>query len=190
MEFVLASQSPRRLEILARVGLCFEVIPSTVEEVMDERLSPCDLVQALALQKAMDVVARVAQEKIVIAADTVVVLDGLVLGKPVDENDAFAMLSSLSGRSHTVYTGFACVQGNVEVASFEQTDVTFRTLTHDEIWAYIRSGEPMDKAGAYGVQGLGMLLVERINGDFFNVMGLPMQKLACVLKEHFNYSVL
>jgi len=181
---ILASQSPRRQELLKQVGLEFEVIPADIDENLLQSVSPIEMVQQLACQKAK-FVANGKQKGIIIAADTIVVVDDRVMGKPNTKDDAYQMLSSLSGRVHQVMTGLCVINaeaGKTE-CGVEQTEVTFRTLSESEIVAYIASGEPFDKAGGYGVQGLGALLVEKINGCYFNVVGLPLSKLFQMLKN-------
>ena len=183
MSIILASQSPRRRELLAQMGVPqFEVVPALGEEIASPGLSPAQLVEVLSRQKAEEVAVQAGPDDVVIAADTVVAVDGAVLGKPRDPADAARMLSLLSGRAHTVYTGVTVRRGTFSLTAHEATQVRFRPLTQSEISAYIATGEPMDKAGAYGVQGKGALLVERIDGDFFNVMGLPVGLLARLLK--------
>lgn len=173
MGIILASASPRRRELLTLAGIEYTVVPSACEEILPERITPEKAVQSLAEQKAADVFARFPDDT-VIAADTVVALDGNILGKPKDESDAFHMLSSLSGRIHTVYTGVCIMKKDKKELFFSATDVEFYPLTEEEINRYIATGEPMDKAGAYGIQGKGALLVKKINGDYFNVVGLPI----------------
>ncbi len=180
---ILASGSPRRRELLGMFALPFEVIPARGEERAPEGLSPGETARALALAKAREVAGRAESGAVVIGSDTVVELDGQILGKPRDEEDAFRMLSALSGRAHRVFSGVCVLGGAGELAEFEETAVHFRPLTEREIRAYIATGEPMDKAGAYGYQGLASIFVERIEGDFFNVMGLPMCRLCRLLKE-------
>ena len=181
---VLASQSPRRRELLEQMGIArFDIIPARGEEQMDRPLEPGKLVECLALAKARETALQVEQSALGIAADTVVVLEGRVLGKPADEAEAFDMLSALSGRTHQVYTGVALMQGGRTKSASECTDVTFRPLTEGEIRGYIAAGESMDKAGAYGIQGRGALLVEGIRGDYFNVVGLPVCRLGKMLKK-------
>ena len=181
---VLASQSPRRRELLEQMGITgFDIIPAKGEEQMQERTEPGKLVEHLALAKARETALQVEQSALVIAADTVVVLEGKVLGKPADEDEAFAMLSALAGRTHQVYTGVALMQGGRTRSAYECTDVTFRPLTEGEIRGYLAAGESMDKAGAYGIQGRGALLVEGIRGDYFNVVGLPVCRLGQMLKR-------
>ena len=182
MAVILASQSPRRRELLGRMGIDdFLVRPAQGEEVFEPGLSPAELVEHLSRQKAAEVAAGASPEDLVIAADTVVSIDGRVLGKPHSQEEAFSMLSTLSGREHTVYTGVTVCQGGVSITEHEATDVRFRPLTPEEIRSYIATGEPMDKAGAYGIQGLGALLVSNIDGDYFNVMGLPVYRLGRML---------
>lgn len=181
---VLASRSPRRRELLSRLGLDFVVIPSDVAEEQYTSLPPVARVTALARAKA-EAVARGLTEAVVVAADTLVVCEGRVLGKPASREEAEAMLTFLSGRTHEVYTGVAVmsVPGGVCRETWERTEVRFRRLSEREIKAYVATGEPLDKAGAYGIQGRGALLVEGIAGDFFNVVGLPLVKTAMLLEE-------
>ena len=181
MKLILASQSPRRRELLARMGLDFTVISPRIDEDAFTDPDPAALVRTLSREKALAVARDQDPETLVIAADTVVVLDGQALGKPGDEADAIAMLSGLSGRSHEVYTGVTVCQGDRTVSEAECTQVTFRALTQEEIRHYVATGEPMDKAGAYGIQGFGSLLVEGIRGDYFNVVGLPVCRLGRML---------
>ncbi|RSK28017.1 septum formation inhibitor Maf [Bacillus sp. HMF5848] len=181
-EIILASASPRRKELLSNIGYSFTVHPSTLEEVMDPALSPGELVMALAQQKAEDV-AQNYSASCVIGSDTVVVLDGEVLGKPADSQDAYRMLRSLSGRTHDVFTGVAIVHNGETSRFFVQTSVTFWELSDEEIHAYIDSREPFDKAGAYGIQKLGATLVQKIEGDYFAVVGLPVSRLSRELKH-------
>jgi septum formation protein len=187
---ILASASPRRKEILEKTGLKFTVDESDYEEKMDLSLTPRNLAARHALGKA-----RVAASKhgnaIIISADTIVVLKNRVFGKPRNKKDAKEMLKTLSGKAHTVITSYTILDsgtGKKETKSVE-SKVFFKSLTDDEIDAYVKSGEPLDKAGAYGVQGLGALIVKRIEGDFFNVMGLPLSSVAESLKK-FGVKVL
>lgn len=190
---VLASGSPRRQDLLGRIGLAFRVmVPGLAEERLPGEEPPA-MARRLALEKAVWVARELGGEAIpgtlVIGADTIVVLGDEVLGKPAGAQEAYAMLSKLSGRTHRVLTGVAVVEiasppdGFVSKAEVEETLVTFRPLSPEEIWRYIESGEPMDKAGAYGVQGLGSVIVQRVEGCFFNVVGLPLPRLARLLKE-------
>lgn len=181
---VLASASPRRRELLENIGLRdFEIIPSVGDEHIAPGASPSEAVCELSKMKALEVSKKCEPGKIIIAADTLVALGGEILGKPRDENEAAAMLRKLSGNSHTVYTGVTVMRGSESVTEFEASEVFFREMTELEISAYVASGEPMDKAGAYGAQGIGALFVEKICGDFFNVMGLPMCRLSKILKK-------
>ena len=174
MKLILASQSPRRAELLKQMGLSFEVRPSNTEEVTEPGLTPHEEVVSLSLQKARAVYGSLTEEAVVLSADTVVVLDDKILGKPRDEADAKKMLSALSGRSHFVLTGVTVMGPKGTQTHCEKTQVTFRTLSEKEIDAYIATSEPMDKAGAYGIQGLGGLFVSHLAGDYFNVVGLPV----------------
>ena len=181
MKLILASQSPRRRELLARMGLDFTVISPRIDEDSFTDPDPAALVRTLSREKALAVAREQDPETLVIAADTVVVLDGQALGKPGNEAEAAAMLSALSGRSHAVWTGVTVCQGSRADTEAECTQVTFRPLTGEEIRHYVATGEPMDKAGAYGIQGFGSLLVEGIRGDYFNVVGLPVCRLGRML---------
>ena len=183
MKIILASQSPRRRELLERMGISeFEIIPARGEENIVPGLTPGSLVEALSRQKCLEV-AAVHREALVIAADTVVAVEGRVLGKPRSKAEAEEMLSLLSGREHRVCTGLSLSQGGRLRTGHEATAVRFRPLTREEIRRYVSTGEPMDKAGAYGIQGYGCLLVEGIVGDYYNVMGLPVCRLGRMLAE-------
>ncbi len=184
---VLASKSPRRHELLRRMGIeDFSVVTPEVEETYPEGLSPREIVAHISRLKSDAAAKLVGAEDILITADTMVFLENDRLGKPRDEADALRMLKELAGRRHTVCTGVTVRQGDRVEAFTAATDVYFRECTEDELRAYIATGEPMDKAGAYGVQSLGALLVERIEGDFYNVMGLPVEKLGLCLSERFG----
>ena len=176
MTYVLASASPRRRELLSLAGIPFEIHVPHVEEHMDPAWSAAEAARALARQKAEDVSAK-SPAACVIAADTIVEIDGILLGKPLDADDAARMLRLLSGREHRVVTGVCLRFGQSERVFSQETLVRFYPLGEAEIDAYVRTGEPMDKAGAYGIQGKGALLVEGITGDYFNVVGLPIAKL-------------
>lgn len=183
--FILASNSPRRRRLLAQLGLHYEVCDPGIDEVVDQLKSPAENVTLLALHKAQ-AAAHSVPEGIIISADTLVVLDGEILGKPVSPEDAIEMLSKLSGRTHTVFTGFALLDrpSNRSHFDFAATEVTFRKLEQKEILEYVRSGSPLDKAGAYGIQDdRGAIFVERIDGCFYNVVGLPLTKLYLSLKS-------
>lgn len=173
MKIILASASPRRKELLTLAGIEYDVVVSQCEEILPDGITPDKAVEELAKQKAEDVFSR-NSDAMVIAADTVVALGNTILGKPKDEDDAFNMLSSLSGRRHTVYTG-VCIKTKDKTDIFHvATEVEFYDLTEKEIRDYIATKEPMDKAGAYGIQGKGFVLVKGIHGDYFNVVGLPL----------------
>ena len=180
-KLILASGSPRRKEILEKAGFDFEIKVSDVDEGI-EFGTPADLVEKLSLIKAKDVANLVKAEGkhgLVIGADTVVALDGLVYGKPKDKEEAFEMLKSLRGRAHSVFTGVSLVDAisGRRMTFHEETKVFFKNPSDDELKAYIEGGEPMDKAGAYAIQGEGAFLIERIEGDYLNVVGLPLDKL-------------
>lgn len=179
---ILASQSPRRRELLEKMGIRdFSIVVPDAEETLVEGLSPQETVESISRQKSEAAAAMVGAEDIVITADTMVFLGGEKLGKPKDEADAFRMLRALSGKRHEVCTGVTVRQGEKSETFSVTTGVYFRETTDDELLAYIASREPMDKAGSYGVQGLGCLIVERIDGDYYNVMGLPVERLGRVL---------
>ncbi len=199
IQIILASASPRRRELLEQIGLTFEVCPAKGEEIITKS-APGEAVQELARAKAREVAAMVRQygvrhgelvtpqDMIVIGADTVVAVNGQILGKPGDEEDAFRMLSMLSGRSHAVYTGVALVfldqSGRAgEHIFYEKTVVSMREMSEKEIRRYIATGEPMDKAGAYGIQGKCAIYIDKIDGDYNNVVGLPVAALYRELKK-------
>ena len=191
MDWILASASPRRRELLAELIPSFEVLPSQGDEIVEGNPPPAELVKMLALQKATEVAARKeALHKAVIGSDTVVALDGKVLGKPKDANEAVAMLKALSGRCHEVYTGVCILypklleNGVAERRTLLDaacTKVYFLPLTDEQIAAYVATGSPMDKAGAYGIQDGG--LVEKIEGSFSNVVGLPLELCREMIKK-------
>lgn len=181
-EIILASASPRRKELLETAGLSFTVKVADVEEIIEENMSADEVVRSLALQKAK-AVAKDNADAVVIGADTVVVLDGEILGKPKSKENAVELLMMLSGRSHTVYTGVAMIQGGKIKNFSEATEVEFYPLTKEEIEAYVATEEPMDKAGAYGIQGRGCVLIRKINGDYFNVVGLPVSAVYRELRD-------
>lgn len=170
---ILASSSPRRKELLENLQLTFDISSSDADESFVLGTAPAEIVMDLAVRKAKDV-AKKHPNSFVIGADTIVVADDQVLGKPKDKAEAIEMLKLLSGRTHSVYTGVAIITSEQSVRFFEKTDVTFWDLKDSEIQAYINSGEPFDKAGAYGIQGFGSMLVKRISGDYFTVVGLPV----------------
>ncbi len=182
-KIVLASGSPRRQELLGRMGITdFTVRVPEVEESYPSGLSPEETVCYISREKSDAARLLCDENELIITADTMVFLDDKRLGKPKDEAQALEMLTALAGRRHTVCTGVTVRRGDVILTRAQSTDVYFRPATERELRAYIRTGEPMDKAGAYGVQGKGSLLVRRIDGDFFNVMGLPVEMLAEMLK--------
>ena len=181
MKLILASNSPRRAEILTKGGFSFEKRVADTDETLPDGILPAEAVEILAQRKG-HAVFRAADE-VVLAADTVVALDNRILGKPKDENDAKEMLRALAGRTHSVFTGVYITDGEREFLFHAETRVTFYPLTDAEVAAYVQSDEPMDKAGAYGIQGRGALFVEKIDGDYLNVVGLPLAKTARILKE-------
>lgn len=189
-KIVLASASPRRGELLKQIGLEFEIIPSQIKEETDHNMDACELVRLLSYDKAMNVVQRLKDRSLVIGADTVVVKNG-ILGKPENEDHAFDMISNLQGEWHEVITGITVIDSTTmkHVKCCEKTRVKMRPLTGSMIKAYIKTGEPMDKAGAYGIQGMGAILIEKIEGCYFNVVGLPLTRLTKVLEE-FGITVL
>lgn len=182
MDIVLASGSPRRKELLGTLGLEFSVVPANDEEIAPEGAGPAETVMVLSRAKAAEV-AKSYPESLVIAADTVVWAEDRILGKPKSEAEAKAMLHMLSDNTHEVYTGVTLMLGDKEVVGAECTKVFFRRLTDAEIDRYVATGEPMDKAGAYGIQGRAALMVKRLEGDYFNVMGLPLCRLGQMLEE-------
>lgn len=183
-QIVLASGSPRRRELLERIGLTdFTVRAPEVEEYFPEGLAPPEVVAYISREKAEAAARLCGPDDIVITADTMVFLDQARLGKPRDEAHALEMLTALQGRRHTVCTGVTVRRGETVLTETESTAVLFRSATEEELRRYIATGEPMDKAGAYGVQGRGALLVEGLEGDFFNVMGLPVLRLSRMLEK-------
>ena len=181
MQWILASQSPRRKELMGLFHKPFIIRVADVDETMDAQKPPYDEVARVSCEKAQAV--QRDPEDVVIAADTIVVCCGQVLGKPKDEADAFRMLRLLSGRDHQVMTGLTVLRGDRCIRCTEVTDIHFRVLTDQEIWDYIGTKEPMDKAGSYGIQGGAALFVEKMNGDYYNVVGLPVCRLSQILKE-------
>ena len=186
MKIILASASERRIELLARVVKDFDVIVSEFDEdsiIFKESID--EYVKKIALGKAMDVKKRITDEAVIIGADTVVVSENKILGKPKNEEDAYKMLKSLAGRSHYVYSGIALINTKTDSIKTDivKTKVTFSEITDEEIKQYISTGEPMDKAGAYGIQGFGGVFVEGIEGCFYNVVGLPLNRLKLLLNS-------
>lgn len=190
-KIVLASKSPRRRELLSEFVSDFDIIADDAEEITEDGITPEETVRNLAMQKARNVAKKADESALVIGADTVVFIDGKILGKPANKEEALEMLHMLSGRDHHVCTGLAIIdnESKKSYCGFERTAVHFRHLEDEEIERYIATGEPMDKAGAYGIQNIGALFVEGIKGDYFNVVGLPLCKLGQVLKEEFGYEL-
>ncbi len=186
-KIILASASPRRKELLEKMGLEFEIITSEVEENIENGPYSKDLVENLALEKALDVSKKVNSPAFIIGADTVVVIDGIILGKPKDKDDAVRILSLLSGRTHTVVTSIAVIDTEKHTQSIESVEskVTFKELSLKEMEDYIATGEPMDKAGAYGIQGYASSFITSICGCYTNVVGISTYKLSEMLKELF-----
>lgn len=181
MQVILASQSPRRKELMGLFHIPFTVRVSDADETMDPKLSPAEAVGLVSRRKA-EAVPRESDD-LVIAADTIVVCGGEILGKPKDTEDAYRMLRLLSGRDHQVMTGMTLLRGEICRTVTEITDIHFRELSDREIHAYIRTGEPMDKAGSYGIQGGAALFTQHLVGDYYNVMGLPVCRLSQLLRE-------
>lgn len=179
--FILASKSPRRIELLKILDIEFTVIPSDISEDIKEGLTNEEVVMDLALQKAEDISSKNIDDY-VLGFDTLVILDGVPLGKPVDEEDAFRMLRLLSGRTHTVLTGCAIVSNIYRDSFYGSAEVTFYEMSDEEIRDYIDTKEPMDKAGAYGIQAYGSKFIKEVNGDYFTIVGLPIAKLYKRLK--------
>lgn len=197
-KYILASASPRRRELLEQIGLDFDIFVSNADEskIAVDSMEINLYVEELALLKATDTAAALKEKgeknHLIIAADTVVNCGGEILGKPKDEKDAYEMLKKLSASKHEVYTGFCVMRlsDGFSVADFECTEVFFKELNSKKILKYIDTKEPMDKAGAYGIQGLGALFIDRIDGDYFNVVGLPISKLAGLLEREFGEEIL
>ena len=181
MKIILASASPRRQELLKYITPDFEVVPADVDETLPDDIPADESAEFLAVRKALHVAAA-NPDSMVIGSDTVVIADGEILGKPTDEADAERMLKKLSGKVHKVVTGVCLACGKKTFSFSQATDVKFYALTDDEIRDYIATGDPMDKAGAYGIQSEGCVLIEKIDGDFFAVMGLPVARLKRVMK--------
>ncbi len=182
MKIILASGSPRRKELLGMLGAEFDICPAVGEENVKSGLGPKETVRSLARAKASEVSEKFDGDTLIIAADTVVSLDNEILGKPHSEAEAKEMLRKLSGAVHKVYTGLCLVHGDEMLCGAEETSVRFKTLTEHEIDAYVATGEPLDKAGAYGIQGKASIFIEGIDGDYYNVMGLPLCRLDRMLK--------
>ncbi|WP_289293963.1 Maf family protein [Romboutsia ilealis] len=190
MNIILASASPRRKEILENASVKFEVMASSIEELTLDGESPCQMVMRLAFEKGMDIASR-QKSDLIISADTIVVIDNTVLGKPENEIEARKMITSLSGRTHQVITGISLINldNNKKIIDYVISNVKFKNLSEEDINDYIRTKESLDKAGAYGIQGYGALLVDEIQGDYFNIVGLPISRLSDLLKKHFNINL-
>ena len=190
MNIILASASPRRKEILENTNVKFKIMSSMIEELTLDNESPCQMVMRLAFEKGMDVASR-QKSDLIISADTIVVLDDIILGKPKDEIQAREMIRSLSGRSHQVITGISLINldNNKKIIDYVISNVKFKSLSEQDINDYIATKESLDKAGAYGIQGYGALLVDEIQGDYFNIVGLPISRLSDLLKKHFKINL-
>ena len=190
MEIILASASPRRKEILENTKLQFSIEKSNIDEVFFENETPENMVMRLAYEKAFDI-AKDNRDKLVIGADTIVVLGDEILGKPKDESEAYEMIKNLSNKTHRVITGISLINLDTDkiVKDYVVSYVTFKNLSEDSIKDYIITKESLDKAGAYGIQGYGALLVDHIKGDYFNIVGLPISRLSDLLKENFNINL-
>ncbi len=194
IRFVLASSSPRRSEILKQMQLNFDVIKSDCSEYIEDNVPPQDVVKILAERKALNVIEKLNNDYnkynkvVLISADTIVSINNTILGKPKNQNDAFEMLKMLSGKKHTVSTGMSVViltENDMKITTcLTESNVYFKPLCEELINAYIKTGEPMDKAGSYAVQGFGSMLIKRLEGDFFSVMGLSASKLYDILKDN------
>ena len=180
---ILASMSPRRREILALAGFEFTVHPADIDESVPDGTPADSAVMMTAQKKAEAVLPYASEEDVILAADTVVCLDGVIIGKPATTDEAVKTLRTLSDRTHTVYTGYCLLKGGKRISGVEATNVTFRELDGNEIADYVASGEPMDKAGAYGLQGRGCTFAKRIDGEYFNVIGLPICTIHNCLKS-------
>lgn len=188
MKIILASASPRRKALMQVLGLNFEIIVSECDETIDNSLPVCEIVKQLSLKKALAVSEEIKEDALIIGADTVVAYNDCILGKPKDTADAKNMLNMLSGKTHHVYTGFTIIRTSDKkiISDFEKTDVTFKTLTENEIENYIATKDPMDKAGSYSIQGIASSFVTELKGDYNNVVGLPIYKLSRYLYNTFN----
>lgn len=190
MDIILASKSPRRREILENTKVRFSIKESQIDEIIKVNESPKETVMRLAYEKALDV-ASSNKDSLVIGADTIVVINEQILGKPKNEEEAYNMIKLLSGKTHYVITGFALINLslNKKVIDCEVSQVTFKELSEECIKDYINTKESLDKAGAYGIQGYGGLLVKNIKGDYFNIVGLPISKISDCLKDHFKINL-
>jgi|LGOV01.1.fsa_nt_gb septum formation protein len=191
MEFILASNSPRRKEILSMLDIEYEQFTSDIVEVIDESISPEKNAMSIAFQKAL-IISKDFPDKTIIAADTIVVIDNEILGKPKDKEDALRMLKLLNNKKHFVYSGIALInlKKNIKVVDYEKTEVIFKNNSLSILDGYIATNEPFGKAGSYAIQGKGIILIEKFDGCFFNVIGLPINKLNDNLIKYFDYSIL
>jgi septum formation protein len=181
-KIILASSSPRRKELLSLAGIEYDVMSTDVDESVRQGITPHEAVSSLSLRKA-EKISGTFPERIVLAADTLVAIDGIILGKPCDQNQAYNMLKQLSGKTHSVLTGVTIAKGDKIINFVEETSVSFYDLSDEEINQYVQSGEPMDKAGSYAIQGKGCVFVKAIEGDYFNVVGLPIARTVRLLRE-------
>lgn len=190
MNIILASNSPRRREILENTKVRFSVKGSNINEIIKDNESPEETVMRLAYEKALDI-SKDNKDALVIGADTIVVINDTILGKPKDEQEAYDMIKLLSGKTHYVITGFALINLSLDkkVIDHQISKVTFKELSNNCIKDYIQTKESLDKAGAYGIQGYGALLVNNIEGDYFNIVGLPISKISDCLKDHFDINL-
>lgn len=192
-KIVLASASPRRKDLLENLGIKFKIVVASCDETIDDGIGPGDAVMLLSLKKAAAAGKAIEGENaLVIGADTVVVFENEILTKPKDEEDAFNMLKKLSGKVHSVMTGITVLRTSDAKCEtvYEETKVSFKKITDEEIKSYIKTFEPMDKAGSYGIQGIGSMFIEKIEGDYFNVVGLPVCRLCDLLKNEFNLNII
>lgn len=188
MNIILASKSPRRVEILKNIGAEFEIIPANADESVEDGIKPSDAVMEISKRKALCILEK-HNDSFIISADTVVAIDGDIIGKPQDDDHASSILKRLSGRCHEVLTGFTLCTKEKTYCGYVSTEVSFRELADEEIYRYIKSGEPSDKAGAYGIQEKGSVFVTGIKGDYFNVMGLPICEINRIAKDEFGISL-
>ena len=190
MKIVLASKSPRRRKMLKELGVKYKLWNGEADETVDKEYAPQDLVKLLAKRKALGCASDInTKDTLIISADTVVALDGKILGKPKDDDDARKMLRSMSGTTHHVYSGVAAVYNGKTVSAYQKTKIKFRNITDAEIERYLATGEHRDKAGSYGIQEKGGYFVESVNGDINNVVGLPVLKLRDMIVRNFGIDI-
>ena len=187
---ILASGSPRRHEILEAAGIPHKIQKTDADESLPDGISPEEAVELLSMRKAESALQDAPENALILAADTVVSLNGNILGKPKDADDARRMLKELSGKKHTVFTGITISDGVKCITAHEKTVIFMRSLSPQEIDAYIHTGEPLDKAGAYGIQGRAGLFIRRLEGDYFNVVGLPLCLVGTILQKQFGFALL